>query len=60
MHNINQTFTNTKEIAFELNKDGKLELQTPRTDFSAISGTSFATPVRTAKLALNDMMRGIV
>lgn len=53
-------FTNTKEIAFELNKDGKLELQTPRTDFSAISGTSFATPVRTAKLALNDMMRGIV
>lgn len=53
-------FTNTKEIAFELNKDGKLELQTPRTDLSSLSGTSFATPVRTAKLALNDMMRGIV
>ena len=25
-----------------------------------IDGTSFATPIRTAKLALNDMMEGIL
>ena len=25
-----------------------------------IEGTSFATPIRTAKLALNDMMQGIL
>lgn len=25
-----------------------------------IDGTSFATPIRTAKLALNDMMQGIL
>ncbi len=28
--------------------------------FQAITGTSFATPIRTAKLALNDMMEGII
>ena len=25
-----------------------------------VDGTSFATPIRTAKLALNDMMQGIL
>ena len=30
------------------------------TDIEPITGTSFATPVRTAKLALNDMMEGIL
>lgn len=29
-------------------------------DIEPITGTSFATPVRTAKLALNDMMEGIL
>ena len=28
--------------------------------FEKITGTSFATPVRTAKLALNDMMEGVI
>lgn len=48
------------EIAFQTNKDGLLELQVPRTDFMGLSGTSLSTPIRTAKLALNDMMEGIL
>lgn len=48
------------EIAFQTNKEGFLELQIPRTDNMGLSGTSFSTPIRTAKLALNDMMEGIL
>ena len=48
------------DIAFQLNKDGVLELQVPRMEWMGLNGTSFSTPVRTAKLALNDMMEGIL
>ena len=48
------------DIAFQLSKEGVLELQVPRMDWMGLNGTSFSTPVRTAKLALNDMMEGIL
>lgn len=38
-----------------INEDGVFNIP-----FQAITGTSFATPIRTAKLALNDMMEGII
>ena len=48
------------DIAFQLSKEGILELQVPRMDWMGLNGTSYSTPVRTAKLALNDMMEGIL
>ena len=52
---------NGKRAAFTLNKNtGLLELEVPVSDTGALVGTSFATPIRSAKIALNDMMEGIV
>lgn len=38
-----------------INEDGVFNIP-----FQAITGTSFATPIRTAKLALNDMMEDVI
>ena len=40
--------------------EGTIYEELPSRIFSEQSGTSFSTPVRTAKLALNDMMEGIL
>lgn len=44
-------------FVFSIDKKGKLIPFIPNKDYS---GTSFSTPVRTAKLALNDMMEGVL
>lgn len=44
-------------FVFSTDKDGKLIPFIANKDYS---GTSFSTPVRTAKLALNDMMEGVL
>lgn len=47
-------------LDFETDKSGILQFMVPRTDFSGIIGTSFSTPVRTAKLALNEMLKDVI
>ena len=52
---------NGNRAAFTLNRNtGLLELEKPVSDTGALVGTSFAAPMRSARIALNDMMEGIV
>lgn len=44
-------------FVFSTDKNGKLIPFIPNKDYS---GTSFSTPIRTAKLALNDMMKDVL
>jgi len=51
----------TNRAAFALNRDtGLLELEKPVSDTGSLVGTSFATPMRSARIALNDMMEGVL
>ena len=50
---IDQNFSNQRVLREKLNELSELKGE-------IISGTSFSTPIRTAKLALNDMMRDVL
>lgn len=47
-------------MEFESNKAGELQLAIPHTDTASLTGTSFATPKRAAKLALDKMLENVL
>lgn len=51
--------TDFDTLSFITDLEGKLCLA-PASKIFPVQGTSFSTPIRTAKLALNDMMEGIL
>ena len=51
--------TDFDRMHFIQDADGNL-IFSPASKIFPVQGTSFSTPVRTAKLALNDMMDGIL
>lgn len=52
--------TTYRKLDLRRTKDGILELSPPHTDTGALVGTSFSTPVRAAKLALKNMLEGVL
>lgn len=48
------------KMEFYQNKNGELELARPHSDTSSLIGTSYATPQRAARLALDKMLEGVL
>lgn len=53
-------FSRYFKMEFKQNKTGELELATPHSDTGSLTGTSFATPKRAAKLALDKMLENVL
>ena len=51
--------TDFDTLSFALDTNGNLVLSSFANRIFPLQGTSFSTPIRTAKLALNDMMEGV-
>lgn len=52
--------TDFDTLSFALDTNGNLVLSSFANRIFPLQGTSFSTPIRTAKLALNDMMEGVL
>ena len=53
-------FSYIKAMEFDQNKTGELKLAIPHSDNGSLSGTSFSTPKRAAKLALDKMLENVL
>ncbi len=53
-------YSQSYTMEFGQNKTGELQLAIPHTDTASLTGTSFATPKRAAKLALDKMLENVL